>query len=734
MGKNYSEFIGKVLDRRYKILELVGEGGMAFVLKAEDLIMNRLVAIKILNSEYNGDDAMVQRFLNESKAVAMLSHKDIVSIYDVAIYDDMKYIVMEFLDGITLKEYIDSKGVLFWKEGCFYTIQILKALEHAHSKGVIHRDIKPQNIMLQKSGEIKVTDFGIAKLPNASSLTVAEKAIGTVYYISPEQASGKKTDFHADLYSVGVMLYEMCTGRLPFVHENALNVAMMQVNEPPVEPIKLNPAIPEGLNQIVMRAMEKDPAARFPSAHAMLKALEVLYNNPDVVFTSDSVEAAVPPNAVNIDSIATASIGEIIPYVGVDASVFAQKKINQPVKEPKKKKKTTDKETEPKKRRRSLFTGRSHSMFPIVAGVFCAFIIVVVAVIVMLFNTYVKDFISGKTDTVVVSIPDMVNQVYDDHLIEKLDKLNIKVEADNISYEKSDKPKNQIIAQTHKGEVNIEKGERYYTALKLTLSSGPEESVYRDLCRYGKAYCLSMFSQWGIDTKNIQLINIPAEDGSYPPAVNGNDIVYASSSQVMLVEILADNGEYVPAVTGDIITKDNKFKVYIYSPDLEIEVPDLLGMDIDQAEKLLVSIGLELGDVKEVESTQKDGEVCGQNPPEKAVVARGSGISLEVSKQCPFMPDIVGLSALAAKKELASAEDPDKAIYNCKWEYVYEEGEEPDTVIRVTNEDGEEIAPGDPVFSKDLVIIYVNKAEGDTSEDSSGEGGGTSDINTSEDE
>ena len=189
------KYTGKKLDGRYEIHELVGVGGMAFVLKAEDLMMNRIVAIKILNDQYNGDEQAETRFINESKAVAMLSHKNIVSVYDVAIYPDMKYIVMEYLDGITLKEYLDKKGALPWKEACIYIGQVLRALEHAHSKGVIHRDIKPQNIILQKNGEIKVTDFGIAKLPNDSSLTTTEKAIGTVYYISPEQASGKETSF-----------------------------------------------------------------------------------------------------------------------------------------------------------------------------------------------------------------------------------------------------------------------------------------------------------------------------------------------------------------------------------------------------------------------------------------------------------------------------------------------------------------------------------------------------------
>lgn len=308
----YDSFIGKVLDGRYKILEMLGVGGMAFVLKAEDLMMNRIVAIKILNDQYNGDEQAETRFINESKAVAMLSHKNIVSVYDVAIYPDMKYIVMEYLDGITLKEYLDKKGALPWKEACIYIGQVLRALEHAHSKGVIHRDIKPQNIILQKNGEIKVTDFGIAKLPNDSSLTTTEKAIGTVYYISPEQASGKETSFSSDIYSVGVMLYEALTGRLPFVADSPVTIALMQINDQPTPPEEINDQIPLGVSQIVMKAMQKDTAARFATAHGMVKALDCVLRDPEVVFTDNAIAAenSKDKKLVNINLIATGELGE----------------------------------------------------------------------------------------------------------------------------------------------------------------------------------------------------------------------------------------------------------------------------------------------------------------------------------------------------------------------------------------------------------------------------------------
>lgn len=701
---NYRDYIGKVLDRRYKILELVGEGGMAVVFKAEDLIMNRLVAIKILNSEYNSDEAMVQRFLNESKAVAMLSHKNIVSIYDVAIYDDMKYIVMEFLDGITLKEYIDSKGILFWKEGCFYAIQILKALEHAHSKGVIHRDIKPQNIMLQKSGEIKVTDFGIAKLPNASSLTVSEKAIGTVYYISPEQASGKKTDFHADLYSVGIMLYEMCTGRLPFVHENAINVAMMQVNDIAVEPMKLNPAIPEGLNQIIVRAMEKEPTARFPSAHGMLKALEVLYNNPDVVFTSGSVEAALPPNVINIDAIATASIGEILPYEGIDPSVFNSKKVNQKPSDPSKaKKKKSKKKGKSGKRKRSLFTGSSHSMFPIILAVWAAFIIVLVSVLATLFNTYIKSFFDGSNAPVEVKIPNLVGKVYDENLVAWLENgggygINnkISIDEDNVVYARSHENKNVIIEQSKHGTVNLQDGDEYYTDFTITVSLGPPESVYEDCRLYMKSNVIKKFSEWGIDEEYITVINIPFEDGTVPAVIDPEELKFASSTQVVRVELVTDDRGNVELKDGDIIKEGDYFRIYVYAPETEIEMPDILKMSEEKAAKLLDEKGLVLGEVTEVESELEDGIVIWQSFEQGTLLVLGTRVDVKVSKQCKFMPNIMGLTEMEAKGALIDAN-----ILKYRFEYVEDLGALDGTVISVSHQ------ADDPIYEEDSVVVTV---------------------------
>ncbi len=282
--EQYEKFVGAVLDGRYKIDCIIGIGGMAVVFRAYDMLMNRVVAIKMLKNEIANDEESVKRFINESKAVAMMSHPNIVSIYDVNVREDIKYIAMEYVEGITLKNYMNRRGVLSLREIISYTEQILKALAHAHSKGVIHRDIKPQNIMLLKSGLVKVTDFGIAKLPNAETVTMTDKAIGTVYYISPEQASGVGIDTRSDLYSLGVMIYEMATGHLPFMADSPVSVAMMQINDTPKAPSELNPSIPKGLEQIIGIAMEKHSDDRYQNAGAMLAQLKALKENPNIVF------------------------------------------------------------------------------------------------------------------------------------------------------------------------------------------------------------------------------------------------------------------------------------------------------------------------------------------------------------------------------------------------------------------------------------------------------------------
>ena len=278
------KYTGKKLDGRYEIRELIGVGGMANVYHCYDTIDAREVAIKILKDEFLDNEDFIRRFKNESKAIAVLNHPNIVRVYDVSFGDMIQYIVMEYIDGITLKEYIDMQGVLDWKETVHLTTQILKALQHAHENGIVHRDIKPHNIMLLQDGTIKVTDFGIARFSSNATRTMTEQAIGSVHYIAPEQARGEKTDGKTDIYSVGVMMYEMLTGTLPFDGDSAVSVALMQLQANPRLPREINPDIPEGLEEITMKAMQKNPDNRYHSALEMLSDIERFRLNPGIRF------------------------------------------------------------------------------------------------------------------------------------------------------------------------------------------------------------------------------------------------------------------------------------------------------------------------------------------------------------------------------------------------------------------------------------------------------------------
>ena len=277
-------YVGKILDGRYEIQEVLGVGGMAVVYRAYDNIDDRPVAVKVLKDEYLANEEFRRRFKNESKAIAMLSHPNIVKVYDVSYGERLQYIVMEYVEGITLKEYIEQRRVIPWKEAVHFLTQILRALQHAHDRGVVHRDVKPQNVMLLHSGNIKVTDFGIARFTRSETRTMTENAIGSVHYISPEQARGDLTDGKSDIYSVGVVLYEMLTGELPFQAESTVSVAIMQLQSEPRRPREVNDQIPLGLEQITIRAMQKSPADRYQSAAEMLLDLEEFKRNPLIRF------------------------------------------------------------------------------------------------------------------------------------------------------------------------------------------------------------------------------------------------------------------------------------------------------------------------------------------------------------------------------------------------------------------------------------------------------------------
>ncbi|HOQ07554.1 MAG TPA: Stk1 family PASTA domain-containing Ser/Thr kinase [Clostridiales bacterium] len=285
---------GQILGNRYKLLERIGGGGMAVVYKAKCLLLNRFVAVKILRSEFTDDEEFVKRFRVEAQAAASLNHPNIVSIYDVGKQDDIQYIVMELIDGITLKEYISRKGALPWKEAIGIAIQICSALEHAHRNYIVHRDIKPHNIMITKDGIAKVTDFGIARAVTSATITMVGSTIGSVHYFSPEQARGGFIDEKSDLYSLGITIYEMVTGKVPFDGESPVAIALKHIQEKPEKPIDINPKIPKGVNDLIIKAMKKDQNLRYQTASEMLADLQKVLADPDVKINGSNAVEELP--------------------------------------------------------------------------------------------------------------------------------------------------------------------------------------------------------------------------------------------------------------------------------------------------------------------------------------------------------------------------------------------------------------------------------------------------------
>ncbi len=283
------KYIGKMLDNRYEILERIGIGGMAIVYRALCHRLNRYVAVKVLKDDYAVDEDFRRRFHTEAQAVAMLSHPNIVTVYDVSRTQDVNYIVMELIEGMTLKQYMQKRGQLSWKEALHFSMQISKALIHAHSRGIIHRDIKPHNIMILRDGSVKVADFGIARLSSTQN-TLTQQTLGSVHYISPEQAKGSSVDARTDIYSLGVVMYEMLTGRLPFEGENAVSIAIQHISSIPLMPREINPDIPVGLETITMKAMNPDLDKRYQFAEQLYEDLETFRKNPDIDFSEQDLE------------------------------------------------------------------------------------------------------------------------------------------------------------------------------------------------------------------------------------------------------------------------------------------------------------------------------------------------------------------------------------------------------------------------------------------------------------
>lgn len=449
MDKN----IGKKLDGRYEIIELIGEGGMADVYKAVDIVDNKTIAVKILKKEFAENEEFLRRFRNESKAIAVLSHPNIVKIYDVGFSEKIQFIVMEYIDGITLKEYMENERVLSWKDAVHFVTQILRALQHAHERGIVHRDIKPQNIMMFTDGTIKVMDFGIAKFAREEGKTATDQAIGTVHYISPEQARGDVTDAKSDLYSVGVMLYEMLTGQKPFDTDNPVSIAVMHMHNIAELPRRINPDIPTPLEEIIVHAMEKNPDDRYQTAVEMMRDIDRFKADPDVKFgyitrSQDTDAQTRYFAAVNDTPEETYNDND---YMQPPDDTYDQNDIYEDTYD----EDYTDFEEDEKPAKKSLFV-------PILSAV----TVVVIMVAVFFIATLVKGVFSGdgQKSSSEFAMPNLVGMDFN-QAHEAYPNLDIQVEAT----EWSDLEKDKIFSQSIPEGDGVKKGE--IVKVKVSLGS-----------------------------------------------------------------------------------------------------------------------------------------------------------------------------------------------------------------------------------------------------------------------
>ena len=460
-------YVGKTLNGRYEIQEIIGVGGMAVVYKAYDNIDDRIVAVKILKEEFLANEEFRRRFKNESKAIAVLSHPNIVKVYDVSYGDRIQFIVMECVDGITLKEYIQQQGVINYKEAVFFVTQILRALQHAHDKGIVHRDIKPQNIMLLENGAIKVTDFGIARFSSSETRTMTDSTIGSVHYISPEQARGDITDDKADIYSVGVMLYEMLTGKLPFESDNTVSVAIMQLQQDPVKPREINPSIPVGLEQIVLKAMQKNINDRYQSAAEMLLDLEEFRRNPSISFDYDYKNNEPTKYIPNI----TNSIKKVDPVV-------------------------EEEEEEPEVRNRTI---------PILIGIITGLVVVLAVAFGVLFKL---GYLSGNSQ---IKVPNFIGAIYDEEEFE--------TKYPDLTFDISEKvdtsvTPNQIISQTPEKGTKIDPKK---TIIELVVATNTElVEIPDDLIGIDYVSAVTKLTSLGFNVKEKEV-----EQKDYPGIAAG---------------------------------------------------------------------------------------------------------------------------------------------------------------------------------------------------------------------
>lgn len=567
------QYIGKMLDDRYEILELIGSGGMANVYKARCHRLNRLVAIKILKSDLADNADFRRRFHDESQAVAQLSHANIVSVYDVSTNPDREYIVMELIDGITLKQYMERRGRMDWRESLHFITQIMRGLSHAHSRGIIHRDIKPQNIMVLRDGSVKVADFGIACLANQGQ-TLTQEALGSVHYISPEQARGDRIDARSDIYSAGVVLYEMLTGRLPFEGDSAVSVAIQHLSSVPLAPRDIDPSIPEPLELICMKAMNSDPNKRYASADAMIEDLEKFRRDPSVDMDYIRQELTAP----------AADTEPTMPLPTAQVASAVKKHTGELRRE-------REEEEEPPR--------RDKKSIAIIAGIFAAAVLLVV----LLFKLILGDFGPAGSNKS-YPVPDIRGKTVEEaqEMEGVKDIFTIHVQGVRTT---SDYEPGQIIEQDPIGG----RTRKSNFVIEVYVAEAPAQVLMKDLVGMEYRQAGVLLTDMGLDLK-----------------INREAVYSDKYGKDAVVETIPAADE--PLIAGQTVT------IRFSKGPEEVVVPTFTGQDIANAVQNAQDLGLTVGEITyDTFSFAPQGQVIEQSIKPTREVPGGTKISFTVSGQ-----------------------------------------------------------------------------------------------------
>ena len=660
-------YIGRLLDNRYEILEVIGTGGMAVVYKARCHRLNRLVAIKILKDDYSSDEEFRRRFHAEGEAVAMLSHPNIVAVYDVSTSEIADYIVMELIEGITLKQYMEKKGVLNWKETLHFGIQIGKALEHAHSRGIVHRDIKPHNIMVLKNGSVKVTDFGIARLMSKGN-TLTKEALGSVHYISPEQAKGGRIDNRSDLYSLGVVMYEMMAGRPPYDGESPVAIAIQHINGGAKLPSTLNPNIPGGLEQIIMKNMSLEPNKRYDTATQMLADMEEFRKDPTILFDYNMGPGAelriLPP-------VAQTEKKPLPPKTTAERVAGSRESSSVPVRrepQPVRREQPARRPNNEAQRRRQPEPEEDRSNISTIAIVACS-VVAVIAIVIFLV-TMLNGGFGSKTDY--VALPNLVGQYYDD----VKDLANFEIVLQDRTYS-DEYESGQIMDQ-----LPVFEGQEVVVGTKIyiTVSSGPKPLVptMEDLVGVEEAQAKEFLVDQDLD---LQILTKPeASDTVDAGRVTRTDPEWRSE-----------------------LTEGQTVTLWISSgPDIKTaKMPNVLGRDVQMAITMLKGAGFDNVETEEVESDKAKGVVVSQSEEKDTDVDVTTTIYLEYSAgkkvATAKMPKVLGQNLATAIGVLKA-----NGFSNIKWEPVDSEAEK-DSVVTQSVPEGFEIE-----VTAEIVLKYSN--------------------------